>query len=163
MTMAMNMTDATDSPDRRSQGNGYIDDDAAGIALLLWSTDPSTPGAAQRLATPFFMAAAAAAMELPVEVYFSAGSVRLLLPGVAESLKGTGPVDPVDPADPAGGTVWHAMREAHQQGVRFYACGMALKAQGLAPAQLRAECSGLGGAVQFMARSADLRWRSLVF
>lgn len=155
--MPMPMPDATGSPERRRQGNGYVDDAAAGIALLLWSADPGTPGAAQRLATPFFMAAAAAAMELPVEVYFSAGSVRLLLPGVAESLSGPGL------AAPAEGSVWHAMREAHQQGVRFYACGMALKAQGLTPEQLRAECSGLGGAVQFMARSADLRWRALVF
>jgi predicted peroxiredoxin len=149
--------DATGSPQRLTPANGYVDDAAAGIALLLWTADPSTPGAAQRLATPFFMAAAAAAMELAVEVYFSAGSVRLLLPGVAESLSGPGL------ADSADGTVWHAMREAHQQGARFYACGMALKAQGLAREQLRAECAGLGGAVQFMARSADLRWRSLVF
>ncbi|HMN74937.1 MAG TPA: hypothetical protein PKC97_02650 [Burkholderiaceae bacterium] len=43
------------------------------------------------------------------------------------------------------------------------ACSDALHAQGLEFAQLIPECSGHGGAVQFMARAADLRWRALVF
>ncbi len=57
---------------------------AEGLALLLWSTDVDTP---QRLATPFSYAAAAAAMDLRVEIYFTARSVELLVPGVAASLR----------------------------------------------------------------------------
>ena len=50
-----------------------------GLAILLWAADPDEPA---RLATPFAHAAAAAAMDLQVEVYFSARSVLLLRPGV---------------------------------------------------------------------------------
>ena len=39
----------------------------------------------------------------------------------------------------------------------------ALAAHGLADTPLIAEVAGRGGAVQFMARALDLRWRTLVF
>jgi uncharacterized protein len=55
------------------------------------------------------------------------------------------------------------MREAVDHGAKLYACTDALHAQGLAGTPLIAECSGHGGAVQFMARAASLRWRALVF
>jgi len=60
-------------------------------------------------------------------------------------------------------TILDAMREAHAHGARFFVCTDALHAQGLAGQPLIAECSGHGGALQFMARAGDLRWRSLVF
>ena len=44
-----------------------------GVAILLWAADVAQP---EKLATPFFHAAAAAAMEAQVELYFSAASVR---------------------------------------------------------------------------------------
>jgi uncharacterized protein len=123
----------------------------AGIAILLWSADPDAP---HRLATPFFHAAAAAAMDVPVEIYFSARSVRLLEPGVAESLR----------ASPMHGkTVLDAMREAVAHGAVLLACTDALHANGLQRDGLIAECSGHGGAVQFMARVCDPAWRTLVF
>ncbi len=124
---------------------------AAGIAILLWSADPSVP---ERLVTPFFHAAAAAAMDTPVEMYFTAASVRLLVPGVAAQLR----------ASPYHAkTVYDAMQEAAAHGAIFRACTDALHAQGIDPAALIPECSGRGGAVQFMARAADLQWRTLVF
>jgi hypothetical protein len=55
------------------------------------------------------------------------------------------------------------MQEAVAQGARLLACSEALHAQGIDRQALIAECSGQGGAVQFMARAADLRWRTLVF
>jgi len=131
--------------------SGYVEQPVAGVAVLLWAADPATPA---RLATPFFHAAAAAAMELPVEIYFTAASVRLLAPGVAEALR-------PNPAHPR--TVLESMREATSHGARLYACADALSAHGLRPDALIPECAGLGGAVQFMARAADLRWRTLVF
>jgi uncharacterized protein len=124
---------------------------AEGIALLLWQADPAQPA---KLATPFAMAAVAAAMDTPVELYFTAASVRLLLPGVADGLH---------TADGAPRSIGEWMRMAHGHGARFFACTDALAAQGLAGARLIDECSGHGGAVAFMARAADLRWRTLVF
>ena len=123
---------------------------AAGIALLLWSCGPEAP---DRLATPFFAAAAAAALDWPVEVYFTARSVLLLRPGVAASLR------PVDGPK----TVLASMREAVAHGARFYACTDALRAHCLEGIPLIEECTLRGGAVQFMARAGDLRWRTLVF
>lgn len=130
---------------------GFVDHAADGLALLLWAADPDQP---ERLATPFFHAAAAAALEVPVEIYFSARSVHLLVPGVAERLRASNHFDK---------TVLQAMQEAHDHGARFFVCTDALHAQGLRGTPLIAACSGHGGAVQFMARACDLRWRALVF
>ena len=124
---------------------------AEGIAILLWAADPDAP---QRLATPFFHAAAAAAMEMPVEIYFTARSVRLLVPGVAAALHASERHDK---------TVLDTMREAVAHGARLLACSDALDANGIDAATLIPECHGRGGALQFMARAVDLRWRTLVF
>lgn len=131
--------------------SGYVPDAAEGLAILLWSTDPDTP---HRLATPFACAAAAAAMETPVEVYFTAGTVRLLAAGVAANLHASA-------NHPK--TVLDWMRDATGHGARLYACSDAMAAHGIAPDQLIAECSGRGGMLQFTARAIDLRWRTMVF
>lgn len=123
---------------------------ASGIAILLWACEPEAP---HRLATPFFHAAAAAALDMPVEVYFTARSVRLLQPGVAQALH----------AAAHDKSIYDAMREAVAHGAVFYACADALQANGLAGTPLIPECTRRGGAVQFMARAGDLSWRTLVF
>lgn len=130
---------------------GYAPDTVAGLALLLWQAGPDDP---LRLPTPLLHAAAAAAMEVPVELYFASRSVRLLLPGAADALRAT-------PDAPR--SIGALMREAHGLGVRFYVCSEALAAQGLAGVPLIPECSGHGGALQFQARAIDARWRALVF
>ncbi len=129
----------------------YVERQAEGLAILLWAADPAEP---QRLGTPFFYAAAAAAMELPVEIYFTARSVHLLAPGVAASLRAS---------ERHAKTVLDAMREAVSHGAVLLACSDALDAQGIDGAALIPECTRRGGAVQFMARAADLRWRTMVF
>ncbi|HRD96296.1 MAG TPA: DsrE family protein [Rubrivivax sp.] len=126
-------------------------DTPAGVAILLWAADPAEP---QRLATPFFHAAAAAAMDVPVEIYFTARSVQLLVPGVAAGLRASPRFDK---------TILDNLREAVAHGVQLLACTDALHAQGIDPTRLIPECTGRGGAVQFMARACDLRWRTLVF
>ena len=130
--------------------SAFADNAAAGLAILLWASEPEAP---HRLATPFFHAAAAAALDLPVEVYFTARSVLLLQPGVAASLRPS--------SHPK--TVYDSMQEAAKLGAVFYACSDALQAHGLDAAQLIPECAGRGGAVQFLDRASDLRWRTLVF
>jgi len=122
-----------------------------GLAILLWATEPAAP---ERLATPFFHAAAAAAMELRVEIYFSARSVLLLQPGLAAGLRAS---------ERHGKTVYQSMQEAVAHGAVLLACSDALDAQGLARDGLIPECAGHGGAVQFIARLADPAWRTLVF
>ena len=123
----------------------------AGVAILLWSADPDVPA---RLATPFAMAAAAAAMDTPVEVYFTARSVLLLAPGVAESLHAS--------ADRSV-SIGDWMRQAREHGATFLACTDALVAHGLTLEALAPGCAGHGGAVRFMARATDPGWRTLVF
>jgi hypothetical protein len=145
----MNTGSPADSADRAP--NAYLDHAAAGVALLLWAADPAQP---ERLATPFFHAAAAAALELPVEIYFTARSVHLLVPGVAAALRA---------APQATHSVLDHLRQAHAHGARLFVCTEALNAQGLSGRNLIPECSGHGGAVQFMARAGNLRWRALVF
>lgn len=128
----------------------FTEHDAAGVAILLWAADPSQP---ERLATPLFHAAAGAAMDVPVEIYFTAASVHLLVPSVAASLRASPRVDK---------TIADNLREAVEMGARLFACSDALQAQGVDAATLMPGCER-GGAVQFMARAIDLRWRTLVF
>ncbi len=122
-----------------------------GLAILLWAADPAQPA---RLATPFFHAAAAGALELEVEIYFSARSVLLLQPGVAEGLRA---------AEHEAMSIAQHMRQAVSHGARFFACTDALHANGLRRDGLIPDCAGHGGAVQFMSRLADPAWRTLVF
>ena len=126
-------------------------DTVAGVAMLLWSAEPEAP---HRLATPFFHAAAAAAMDVPVEVYFTARSVQLLVPGVADALHASVHVDK---------SIGDSLREAVAHGAVLLACTDALHAQGIDPSRLIPQCTRRGGAVQFMARACDPRWRTLVF
>lgn len=122
-----------------------------GLALMLWAADARAP---ERLAVPFVQAAVAAAMELQVEIYFTAASVELLVPGTAQALR-TGPLSVK--------TIQDEMCAAVAQGAVLLACSEALAARGLETAPLISECSGRGGLVQFTARAADPRWRALVF
>jgi predicted peroxiredoxin len=121
------------------------------LAILLWATDPSVPDAC---ATPFFHAAAAAAMDIAVEMYFVSRAVRLLVPGVAASLL----------TEPGGTeTVYGFMQRAAALGVKFYACPQAMKAQGVAFDHLIPECSGAAGATAFVARALDPSWATLTY
>jgi uncharacterized protein len=122
-----------------------------GLAILLWACDPAEPA---RLATPFAHAAAAAAMELKVELYFSARSVLLLQPGVAAGLRASTHFDK---------TIDDWMQDALAHGAEFLACSDALAAHGLAFGDLSPACRRHGGAVQFTARAADPDWATLVF
>ncbi len=128
----------------------FAEHSVAGVAILLWAADASAP---ERLATPFFHAAAAAAMEAPVEIYFTAASVRLLLPGVAAGLRASPRVHK---------TIADNLREAVDMGAHLFACSDALHAQGITAAELMPGVQH-GGAVQFMARAIERDWRTLVF
>lgn len=122
-----------------------------GVAMLLWACDPVEQ---HRLAIPFLHAAAAASMNRPVEIYFSARSVLLLQPGIADNLR---------PSAFHADSVLDAMRDAVGHGAVLVACNDALQAHGMNPKNLIPECSRRGSPVEFMDRVCDPGWRTLVF
>lgn len=121
------------------------------LAVLLWSADLSAP---QRVATPFVMAQAAVALDMAVEMYFTAQSVQLLTPQAGVLAVGFG-TEQRPLAD--------YLAEVSELGIKLFACSQALHAAGLQRSDLTPLCTGLGGAVQFMDRCTDPRWRTLVF
>jgi predicted peroxiredoxin len=121
------------------------------LAILVWATDPGRP---ELCATPFYFAAAAAAMDVDVEMYFTARSVELLQVGVAEKLEA---------AAGSGKSVADFRREALAFGVKMYACPTALASHGVATGTLIAAVSGQAGAAAFIGRSLDPAWRTLSF
>ena len=121
------------------------------LAMLVWSADLSAP---ERLATLFVMAQTAAALDLEVELYFTAQSVQLLTSQAGRAPVGFGP---------GQRSLADYLSEVNELGIKLYACSQALHAAGLLRSDLTPLCSGLGGAVQFMDRCADPRWRTLVF
>lgn len=121
------------------------------LVILLWAANPDQP---QLCATPFFNAAAAAAMDTEVEVYFTSKSVRLLVKGVAESLH-TGPSQRK--------TLYEFMQHAAEHGAKFYACSQAMEEHGVAREDMIAEASGVAGAATYMARCLDDEWVTLVY
>ena len=121
------------------------------LVLLLWAASPDEP---HLCAAPFFNAAAAAAMDAEVEVYFTSKSVRLLVKGVAEALA-AGPRERE--------TVYGFMKEAARHGARFFACSQAMAEYGITAADLVPEASGVAGVVTYMTRCMDDEWAVLVY
>lgn len=121
------------------------------LAILLWATDPAQP---HLCATPFVHAAAAAAMDIEVEVHFAARSVLLLVRGCAQGLHAS---------EFEAMTVHDHMRQAVEHGARFLACSAAIAGQGLNNCELLPELDGRAGATAFVARSLDPEWATLVF
>jgi predicted peroxiredoxin len=121
------------------------------LAILLWATGPEQP---HLCATPFVHAAAAAAMDVEVEVHFSSQSVLLLVPGRAAELY---------VGQDRQASVYDRMCEASRFGARFFACSDALAAFGLDRTKLIPEFTGAAGAVAFAGRVLDPEWATLVF
>lgn len=121
------------------------------LAILLWSATPDRP---QLCATPFVHAAAAAAFDCEVEIHFAGPAVRLLVAGVAESLRPWPGVDT---------SIYHMMRQAANLDVSFRACAMAMGALVGKEEALIPEYSGTVAASAFVQRSLDPEWATLVF
>jgi len=121
------------------------------LALLLWATSPDAP---QLCATPFFHAAAAAAMDVEVEIHFASRSVLLLVAGVAAKLYAS-----------AGEamSIYDHMQQASRHGARLYACSDALAANVIERSALIPELAGVAGAAAFVERALDPEWATLVF
>lgn len=122
-----------------------------GLAILLWAANPGSP---HLCSAPFFHAAAAAAMDAEVEMYFSSNSVELLRKGVADAL----PAGPLNRE-----SVATFMSHARQHGVKFFACPQAMQERGLTLADLIEGVQGVAGAASFAARALDEGWGTLVY
>jgi predicted peroxiredoxin len=84
------------------------------LLIVMANTDPDKPAA---LGAPFFQATVAAAMEYEVEVILTGLSGKLAIRGIAERifLKEGGQK-----------SVYDAIREAHEAGVKFKVCTTAM-------------------------------------
>ena len=131
---------------RRQQGVSA----ARRLVLVLWAADPSQPA---RAAAPFVYALAARALEIEVEMHFTAASVRWLFEGVAERAH-------TDQARTK--TVLDFIREARTAGVKLFACAMALREHSRGEA-LIAECDGVAGAATVIDAAAAADARAMVF
>ena len=132
---------------------GFERNSLQGLAILLWATEPEAP---HRMLTPFLLASTAAAMDTPVEMYFTARSVLLLQPELTKDLR---------TAANSRRTLFDVMEEAADLGVRFFACTEALHAHAIDEARTahRPGYGGRGGLVACAERAADPAWRTLVF
>jgi hypothetical protein len=124
--------------------------DAEKLLIVMWSADPSAP---DRAAAPFVYALAARALELDVEMHFTAGAVRWLFDGVAaDAFTDRGRTK----------TVRDFIGEASAAGVRLYACAMALAERRRGEA-LIPEVTGIAGAATVVGAAAEPRCRVMVF
>jgi predicted peroxiredoxin len=121
------------------------------LAILLWSATPERP---QLCATPLVHAAAAAAFDCEVEIHFAGPAVRLLVAGVAESLRPWPGVDT---------SIYHMMRQAANLDVSFRACAMAMGALVAKDEALIPEYAGTIAASAFVDRALDPQWATLVY
>lgn len=121
------------------------------LAILLWGATTDRP---QLCATPFVHAAAAASLDAEVEIHFAGPTVRLLVAGVAKSLR---------PWPGVETSIHDMMRQAANLDVKFLACAMAMNALVGKDEQLIAEYSGTAGASAFAQRALDQAWATLVY
>ena len=121
------------------------------LLIVLMNTDPRN---AEELGAPFYYAAVAAAMDHQVDVICTAAAGKLMLRGVAATLH-------VKPGDPK--TVYDWIKEAHDQGARFWACPANLELFDKSEADLIPECSGLLGAAAMIQDIMDGECKVLTF
>jgi len=120
------------------------------LVIVMWSADPSAP---DRAAAPFVYALAARALEIDVEMHFTAGAVCWLLEGVAaEAYTDAG----------RSKTVRDFIGEAAAAGVRLYACAMALNERRRGEA-LIPQVSGIAGAATVVGAAVEPGCRVMVF
>jgi len=121
------------------------------LLIVLMNTDPRN---AEELGAPFYYAAVAAAMDYEVDVLCTATAGKLMHKGVAESLV-------IKPGDSK--TVYDWIKEAHDQGARFWACPANLELFDKGESDLIPECQGLMGAAAMIQGIMDGECRVLTF
>jgi predicted peroxiredoxin len=121
------------------------------LLIVLMNTDPRN---VEELGAPFYYAAVAAAMDYEVDVLCTATAGKLMLKGVAQSLV-------LKPGEPK--TVHDWIKEAHEQGARFWACPANLALFDKTEGDLIPECRGMMGAAAMIQDIMDGACRVLTF
>lgn len=121
------------------------------LVVVLLNTDPRNP---EELAAPFYYAAVAAAMDYQVDLLCTATSGKLMFKGVAEGIA-------VKPGNPK--TVYDWIKEAHEHGVKLWACPANLELFDRSEDDLIAECNGMMGAAAMIQTIMDDDCRVLTF
>ncbi len=121
------------------------------LLIVLMNTDPRNP---EELAAPFYYAAVAAAMDYEVDLLCTATAGKLMFKGVAEAIR-------IKPGEDK--TVLDWIREAHDQGVRLWACPANLELFDKDASDLIAECSGMMGAAAMIQTVMEGEARVLAF
>lgn len=118
--------------------------DGEGTVLYVQTHGVADPG---RCATPFFLAASAAAMEVEVGIYFTMYGPQLLQKDV---------IDKIGPKGDRGQPLSHFIRQATDLGVRLWVCQPSLDLNDLAIEDLVEGVEMIGGAAfNELAMTAD--------
>ncbi len=121
------------------------------LLIVLMNTDPRN---VEELGAPFYYAAVAAAMDYEMDVLCTATAGKLMLKGVAQSLV-------LKPGEAK--TVHDWIKEAHEQGARFWACPANLALFDRTEGDLIPECRGVMGAAAMIQDIMDGACRVLTF
>ena len=121
------------------------------LLIVLMNTDPRN---VEELGAPFYYAAVAAAMDHQVDVICTASAGRLLHKGVAQELR-------IKSGEQK--TVYDWIKEAHDQGARFWACPANLELLDASEDDLIPECSGMMGAAAMIQDIMDGSCKVLTF
>ena len=121
------------------------------LLIVLMNTDPRN---VEELGAPFYHAAVAAAMDYQVDVVCTATAGKLMQKGVADKIA-------IKAGHPK--TVYDWIKEAHEQGARFWACPANLDLFEITEADLIPECRGLMGAATMIQDIMDGECRVLTY
>ena len=114
------------------------------LVLQLWQTSAAAP---QLAATPFMLAASAAAMDWPVEIHALGASVELFVRDNAARHQTVAPLN-----RPLSAYI----EDATRSGVRVYLCSTALRDRGLEPTDMLEGCQSVLGMVTMLERLAQV-------
>ena len=95
--------------------------------------------ARDRMATPIYLASAAAAMDIEVSIYFTVHGPTMLRKGVPETVR-------VQKVDGDGALIGHFLDQARELGVRFLVCQPSLDLNGMTMNDVIEGVEMIGGA-----------------
>jgi predicted peroxiredoxin len=113
------------------------------LVLQLWQSHANVP---QLAATPFMLAASAAAMDWPVEIHALGASVELFVRDNAARHQVVAPLN-----RPLSAYI----EDATRSGVMVYLCSTAMRDRGLVPADMLEGCQSVIGMVTMLERVAQ--------
>ena len=114
------------------------------LVLQLWQTNAAAP---QLAATPFMLAASAAAMDWPVEIHALGASVELFVRDNAARHQTVAPLN-----RPLSAYI----EDATRSGVKVYLCSTAMRDRGLELTDMLEGCQSVLGMVTMLERLAQV-------